>query len=157
MKKALVLGWVLAGVAACAPMDPITSIHVKLDRATVPADLDPDDVELDIAAAVAFWAGCGYDMTFAGQGKIVRFATMEGAAGREAPTGPELNVSLPWIFDGDSCEPGDAGYYLGEVLRHELGHALGLEHEPEIESVMYAYHLPCDQKLWSETCPRQSP
>lgn len=136
-------------------------IRIQVARQSVLAGLDLAGVEADVADAVAFWARCGYDIHFGGEPRMggdryVGFVAMEDGAppGRSAPAGPELNRAMNWILDTEACEPGDDGNYVGEIVRHELGHQLGLGHEPEPQSIMYAYHLPCDQKYWSETCAR---
>ena len=40
---------------------------------------------------------------------------------------------------GTSCDPAKGGLYLYDLMIHEFGHALGLDHSPATAATMYAY------------------
>lgn len=114
-------------VAACAPVGG--SVWVSRDGA--PASVDVTRLDAVTAAATDYWSARGYDVwpaTSAADADIVaawdpRVSVRLGEATDE---GIRLNPR-EMFYLGDLGDPCDgASFDLGTVLRHELGHVLGL-------------------------------
>jgi len=154
---------ILLTLAFLACQGPVGPVRVYVDGSTIPAKLEPDAVRMTVQAAVGFWHDCGFDVAMATMvGDIAIDGTSRvwfheiGATrqGYELGMGQrggyvEIYSDQPWITDGVPC---DRQLYLGDQVRHELGHVLGLGHDPEMESVMYAYSWVCADRWQADAC-----
>lgn len=144
------LGALLLCIAACGhPM------RVYLADQSVPGGMDVATTQATLARAVDFWAGCGFDIEM-GDEEPVRFAAaVEGPADALGSTlrgrWVEIRAGAPWAMDGEGCAD---RYYLGNVMRHELGHLVGLEHDPDKQSVMYYQAGICADRYVADACSR---
>lgn len=135
---------------ACGP--PVVRVH--LDRSTVPAELDADEVEQTLAAAVDWWSGCGFDVAIDATADPVRFEPIDDNKIAIATTRRDggvriLNWGRLWVTDTHECI---GQMRLGRIMRHELGHLVGQQHEPEEWSVMFESQNACEDQRASERC-----
>lgn len=54
------------------------------------------------------------------------------------------------LFDAVCKQDCDGGFYLQQIAAHELGHAIGLDHNTCTDSLMYPYASYCDGYLLSD-------
>lgn len=128
-------------------------LRIDLDTDSIPADLDHAAVDDAVTQAVAYWQHCGFAIERA-QAAITDVVVLfhELGPGYEGYTvGPEVWIRRDgqYSFDPATCHD---QVLLVELLKHELGHQLGLKHEPEEEAVMHVPIEVCRVKTWDEAC-----
>lgn len=133
---------------SCAP--PIPAV-VYLETGTVPTRVGVDAVQEALASAVNYWRACGWEVSL-GHLTPVEFADSFAEVDRCLRPEIAMNAGLAWVSDGEAC---DESFYLTDVLRHEIGHLLGLPHEPKAGNVMYRRSDECEQRIKSIYCEVQ--
>lgn len=141
---------VCLALAACSQ----GPVRVYLDQSTTPADVDPAAAAATLASAVEWWRGCGYDVALELASARIRFGDIPGNDSASGATASDGGFVLRgreqfWAADGTRCVN---RMMLGQTMRHELGHLLGMRHEPEPWSVMNADASVCVERFASESC-----
>ena len=132
-------------IALLASMACRPPAYVHLDRDTVSREMGTEAFALELVPAVAWWSAQGFD-TLMGDELPVRFAAIT-SLGHTDYSGITLRADPPnppfatFVLDDQQCSYDQI--YLGQALRHELGHALGLGHVEDETSVMYKLPRPC--------------
>lgn len=138
-------------LVSCGP-DPL---RIDLDSSSIPAGLDPAAVDAAVTQAVAYWHGCGFAIERAPAAitdVVVKFERLpDGYYGMRYPNEIWVRFDAPYSFDLATCHD---QVLLVELLKHELGHSLGLQHEPEEEAVMHVPIEVCRIKTWDEACQK---
>lgn len=128
---------------------------VDIDDSTVPVSLSLWDTHAALGEAVAYWRGCGFSVEKVATGGDVTVSFHElpnDDIGRQYPTKIWLQPTVGlFSVNPSTCKD---QVLLVELLKHELGHSLGLHHEPEENAVMYQWISLCRVKTWDEACQR---
>lgn len=161
--------WLAALALVACTQGPV---RVHLERSTVPAYLDSGLVEATLESSVDWWRGCGFDVALDEGGAAVRFGPTEAGTNQDGVTTSDGGFLLDgapgmWATPGMSCIVGNhvtltaeaiaAGtvvnrLWLGDVMRHELGHLVGQHHEPDDWSVMSSGASVCQHRYGAQAC-----
>lgn len=149
---------VVLGVGCGMAEDPSGPVRLEVDWATVPGYLDAAEVQVALQRAVAYWHACDFDVEM-GPGGRVSFAPVTGRGNAEWTANGVVLDSLPqvWITEDRPCDDELDGVSvkrlrLGEMLRHGIGHLLGLKDETNPESFMQRATAVCRNLMYAEAC-----